>query len=326
MGDLHAGKLALGVDIGGTKVRIGLVDENGEIECSVRYPVERCPLDRFGRSLAEQIDLFLQDRPARHIDGIGIGTKGFIDFETQRYVSGTLFSDPNRHDLCQELQRQYSVPVRIDNDLNATVLAELEWGAGRHHKSFTYVNIGTGTAVGIIDNGHLMRGARNYSGEVGLYLFEPGAKRPFIHNLESVVSGGGLNAEVRRLAAQYPGSILQGKVAKAEPIHSYEIFEACLAGDTLARDVVESAVTMLAYTLLNLEAILDSQTYVFGGGVVSDGGWFLGRVLKKIEEISKTAHMPWSASLQMSELGADNAGLLGAACTLFTYFRTAGKN
>jgi glucokinase len=246
------------------------------------------------------------------ISGIGIGAKGHIDNETNRYVRGSLFTGPEKYDLCKQLKSCFDVPVFIDNDLHATVLAEARWGAGKNKDCFAYVNVGTGLAVGMIESWRLIRGKNNFAGEVGTCLFMPTEKRPFIHTLESVVSGGGFDRELRRMASQYPDSILTEKLQRPDPVLSYDIFEAYRKGDSLAQDLINDALLMLSYTIINLELTLNSKFYVFGGGVMTDG-WFFDRFRQEVEKNSEEAGVIWDVSMEMSQLGADSAGLLGAA-------------
>jgi glucokinase len=304
--------IILGVDIGGTKVRIGIVRENGEILKTIRFPIKRGLLADFGLDLIRRIENFLDETGyTGKISGIGIGAKGHIDNDANRYVGGSLFTKPEEYDLCQHLKSYFGVSVFIDNDLHATVLAEACWGAGQNKDCFTYVNVGTGLAVGIIDSGRLIRGENNFAGEVGNCLFMPTEKRPFIHNLESVVSGGGFDRELRRMASRYPDSILIAKAQGPDPVISSEIFEACRKGDCLARDLIHDALLMLGYTVINLELALNSKFYVFGGGVMTDI-WFFDQFLQKVKAIAEEARLSWNVSMEMSQLGADSAGLLGS--------------
>jgi predicted NBD/HSP70 family sugar kinase len=267
----------------------------------------------FGAAVIDKITGFLDEAGyAGGIDGIGIGAKGHIDNKTNRYVRGSLFTRPDEYDLCGRLKDRFMVPVFIDNDLNATVLAEARWGAGKNTDCFIYVNIGTGIAVGIIDSGRLIRGKENFSGEVGNSLFMPTEKRPYIHSLESIVSGGGFDHEVRRMAAAYPDSVLAATSRGPEAVLSAELFEAYRQGDALALDLVNDVLRMLAYTLINLEHAFNSKFYVFGGGVVADP-WFFTRLRQEVERVAAEAGCPWTASMEISQLGADTAGLLGAA-------------
>lgn len=276
------------------------------------------PLSDFGRALTGWTEAFLEEngRPQGLI-GLGIGTHGLVDFANKRYVGEEPFTEASDYDLCGGLENASGLPVCIDNDLNATALAEARWGTGRRHDNFVYVNIGTGLAVGIIDEGRLVRGRRNFAGEIGLCLLPPNPVQPVWHNLESVVSGGGLDGEVRRRAKWHPGSVLYEKAWGKEPIHSYTIFEACRAGDALAAEVVDSAATRIAAMLINLEFILDAGLYVFGGGVMSDGDWFLRKMESRILAISGETPEPWEAEMALSDLGSDTAGLLGAASLVF---------
>ncbi len=315
-------KVALGIDIGGTKISMGLVDENGKVLIVKRFAVERTSLKKLSKNLYKEIINFTNENDCKsNIGGIGIGTRGFVDFRKQKYTRGKLFSNDENFDLCKELSEQLDLPVYIDNDLNATALAELQWGIGKRCKDFTYVNIGTGMAVGIVDDGHLIRGAENKAGEVGLWIFKPNENNDKLHNLESVVSGMGLSDEIKRIAYRHKENPLTEKIEKNEFIPAYEIFENYFKGDALCKELVDIAVDLMAHATINMEFAFNSKIYVFGGGVLTDGNWFLDKLKKRITKIMGMKNDLSDMTFMLSELGANSAGLLGAA-SLYYYCKS----
>jgi len=150
-------KLALGVDIGGTKVAAGLVDAQGEIRTQMRTPMitEGAP-DKGLEAVAKAVDELLERAGGlKNIAGIGICAPGPLN-----PITGVIINPPNlpiwhNYPLAEEVRRRYGVGVRIDNDANAAALAEVKWGAARGHRNVFYSTIGTGIGTGIVFDGNI---------------------------------------------------------------------------------------------------------------------------------------------------------------------------
>lgn len=305
----------VGVDIGGTNTRVGLVDSQGRITRRLSVPTVRGPLADVKRLVAAVIAELLDNSGSAHPVGIGVGMRGVIDLDAQRYASGVLFSGWE-YDLRGELEQALGLPVRLANDVNAAACAELRWGVGRQRSCFTYINIGTGMGAAVVDHGHLLRGSRDMAGEIAYYLLPADRRREHAQQLEAVVSGAGFEQELRRLVGQHPASSL---AALAETgVQASQVFEGYRGRDPLAVTVVEAAVAAVAQLVVNVEAITDSGCYVFGGGVLSGAEWFIERVGEQIRALRAEAGLAWEATLQISSLGVDGAGLLGAAAIALT--------
>jgi glucokinase len=318
MKNISQDRLALGIDIGGTKVSLGLITESGVILKKYRYPMYQMPIDKFLSDLKGYLDIvFEQSGNVDQIAGMGIGIKGMVDFANQVLIRSSILHTDSSYDICNKVSKMYGLPVVIDNDLNATTLAEARFGVGRVNQYFTYVNIGTGTAVGIVDSGKLVRGKNNFSGELGSFVCEKADMIPLLFNLESKASGDGFDQELRRLVNVYPQSILFEKIqAEGEKILSSEIFDSYHKGDLLSKIVVDNSLHILASAIINLEFLLNSQLYVFGGGVVADK-WFFQKLISVVNDLCEQMDIKWTAKFQISELGASDAGLVGAASIFF---------
>ena len=162
-------KLALGVDIGGTKVAAGLVDAQGEIRTQMRTPMitEGAP-DKGLEAVAKAVDELLERAGGlKNIAGIGICAPGPLN-----PITGVIINPPNlpiwhNYPLAEEVRRRYGVGVRIDNDANAAALAEVKWGAARGHRNVFYATIGTGIGTGIVFDGKIYHGRTGAAGEGG---------------------------------------------------------------------------------------------------------------------------------------------------------------
>ena len=303
----------LGIDVGGTKVSCGLIRADGTILETEKFPVPRHRLDSLFSSSCEILDRMLIHCDAYGLQpvGIGIAMRGYIDAEKNQLVFSTLFHDAASFDLCGHLTKKYALPVRIDNDVHAAALAEKQWGAGRETDCLTYINVGTGLAIGVIEHGKLLRGLRNTSGELGGSIYrraEDGERC----TLEEIVSGYGIQREARRLLSQFPDSVLAKDDIYETGGGVRAIFEAAKEGDALANHVINQAAMALAEAIFNIEFIANSSLYVLGGGVMNQH-LFLERLQEELTSLQKQKQASVSIRLQLSSLGANDAGLLGAA-------------
>lgn len=306
---------ALGIDIGGAKTAVGMIDEYGRIEASEVMPMERTALSAYTRKLIAWIHLFFAryDVQAEKLCGVGIGARGWVDFERRELLASSLFTKMDAR-LRREIQVALGLPTHIDNDVNAAALAELKWGRVRKRDSFIYVNLGTGTAYGLVDNGRLIRGGRNAAGEAGMILIKQDQEPSWVE-LESVISGRGLSIQALKRLDGYPQTTLRPN-ARGE-IPTRQIFAACRKGDSLAARIMDDALLPMAVTLVNTARLLDPEMFVFGGGLVDDDGWLIARIESKVRALCGAANQEWSVPMAASGIGAAAAGLLGAANLAF---------
>lgn len=319
-GEIDMEESVLGVDVGGTKVRYGLVASNGEILAYSQYETERLNAREWTRRLISELTPFLKENGAEYfLRAIGLGVRGSVDHGRQRLRTSSVVENAAEYDICGELSREYGVPVFMENDVKAVALYELMYGVGREERSFACVNIGTGLAMGLVMDGVLIRGRNNNAGEIGNMLYE----RPDsgeIDAVESVVSGQGLELERKRLEKQY-GRMQCGQGGKA-------IADACRRGDPVAQKVMNHMIRRLALIMLNLEAALDIGTYVLVGGVMSDD-WIRQGLMSEINRLSrKTQHCAfrWNARILLPRIGTDNAGLCGAASVAYYALKNPASN
>lgn len=305
----------LAIDVGGTTTRLGLISREGRIVHRLTYPTRPGTLAGFGSSLIHSIGSFLAAHELPPPTAIGIGMRGIIDLDSERYVSGTLFSRAEEYDLVDALTARFRVPVLLGNDVNAAARAEMLWAD--HGPCFVYLNIGTGIGAAIVDHGHLLRGRSDRAGEISAYTLanEGDPNTGFV--LESIASGRGLEHEIRRLGPNYPRTILQSSVVSTESITSKQLHDAYCSGDQLAVTVVKNAASRLAQVLVNIESITGAGCYVLGGGILSDGMWLVNATRSAVRALCASAGLSWNASIELSSLGTNDVGLLGAAALVF---------
>ena len=305
-------KTVLAIDVGGTKTAAGLVNREGKILSSSRRPVVRDGLEKLVESLTEQARELLKDA-AEQPCSMGVGIKGLVDDRHNCLVSSSILGGGQRKNLRELLEETIGLPCVIDNDVNAATLAEAAWGAGQENDTFVFVNVGTGTAIGIYDRGRLVRGSENTCGEVcNMLLPLPGEEGLF--SLEAVASGKGLADEAGRLAPRFPGNALTKGGA---PVRAQDIFSAARSGDALAERIIGNAIYALTLAVVQMEAVTGAGLYIFGGGVVSDPLIF-DRLRAGVPECCRRYGLKLDMDLRISSLGAADAGLLGAARLAFS--------
>lgn len=309
-------RIVLGVDVGGTKIRYGLMDMKGTILADDQCRSRAMPCREWFSFITEKLDSFLKANPeGKAAQAIGLGIRGSIDHRSRRLRSSSVVR-PDGFDLCGALSAYYQIPVFLENDVKASTVSELLYGEGKRTDTFACVNVGTGLAMGLVYEGKLIHGIRNNAGEIGNLLYRRSDDGETAC-VETVASGMGLQREACRLKKAFPNSGL----FRCEGASSgYEILQACRRGEPLARKAVENTIHELAVLILNLENALDLGTYVFVGGVMSDP-WFFGAVEKEIQRIAQGIHygiFNWDAVLKISNAGAGSAGLRGA-CGVAVY-------
>jgi glucokinase len=306
--------LAIGVDVGGTKVAAGVVDDGGRIiEKLKRYTPAASPDDTIGVIAGAVTELLGRYTVA----AVGIGAAGFVDQARAR----VLFA-PNlawRDEPVKKLVEEHiGRPVTVENDANAAAWAETKLGAGRGHQNVMLITVGTGIGAGMVFDGRLYRGGFGSAGEPGHYRVVPEGRLCGCGNRgcwEQYSSGSALVAEAREFARRSPEAaarLLQLGGGTPEGIDGPAVTEAAREGDPGAVRCFETVGNWLGAGLADLSAILDPGCFVIGGGV-SDAGELLLSPARAAYEHNLTGrtHRP-IADVRLAELGAD-AGLIGAA-------------
>jgi glucokinase len=320
-------RAVVGVDVGGTKILVGSVGQDGTIYGSQRYPMDRTTQE----SALSSIDLAVEDfyravgaGPA--LVAMGVGVVGQADPATGTWVQAMNVPIHSSVQLAAQLEARYGLPVRIDNDVHAATMAELRLGAGRESRDFILFSVGTGLACGIVCNGQLVRGAANYAGEVGHMMVEMNGdlceqcgRRGC---LEPIGSGGGILAHVRAGLADHPASLLQEPVASGQ-CTAGTVFRAADAGDALASEIAGRATRAWGVALVNLVNLLNPEMIVLGGSVFRDG-WGIAALRDSIAAHALPAARKSLRAIVPSRLGVNRVGLLGAAILGWEHLREIG--
>ncbi|HEY6373378.1 MAG TPA: ROK family protein [Candidatus Sulfotelmatobacter sp.] len=315
MTEPKGGAQALGVDVGGTKVAVGLVDNEGKILAQGRKPMVANGTAEAGlQAVAGAIDSLVSAVPGG-IHSIGICAPGPLDPKT-----GVVLNPPNLpcwrdFPLAEKIVSMYAVPVKVDNDANAAALAETRWGAARGYRYVFYATIGTGIGTGIVLDGRIYHGNTGSAGEGGHVSIDyrgplcPCGKRGCI---EVLAAGPAIGAHARaRLAAGSRSAILELVKGDVAAVTSESVGRAYAVGDPLAREILQETVEVLTPWLGNIVDLLDPDVLVMGGGVAAMLKPFFGEIKNRLPAWCvnpRASDIP----LVMAHYGAD-AGIAGGA-------------
>ena len=293
------------VDIGGTKIAVGVVDDRGKVLARTQAPTDpqnyEASLDLIGRMLRETA------QSARtEISGIGIGSTGPVDpmkgeFGDVDFLPGWRGKSP-----VKDLSQVFDVPVALENDGDAAALAEAGWGAGRNRSRLIYVTVGTGIGGGIILDGELYRGVDGAHPEVGHQVIDPAGPQcscGFRGCWEALAAGPAMAAWFESHGSK-AGPNRDGITAK-------RICELARQGDELARKAVEREALYLGLGLANLINLFTPDAIVLSGSVMKSAPLFLDPIRAVIRQGCRFVPAE-KTELMLASLGEDT-NLIGAA-------------
>ncbi len=270
--------LSLGVDLGGTKIAVGLC-QDGEIQKKVVFPTRpSAGFDGVISVIIEAIDKVLTDTDRKTIAGIGIGSAGQINGE-----SGEVIYSPNLNwrnaPLGSTLAKALKLPVKVLNDVRAATVAEHKFGNGRGLNSFANIFVGTGVGGGFVVNGALVNGATNSAGEIGHICMEADGPICGCGNagcLEAYASGTGMENYVKAELKKKRRSILKELAEnKIENVRGPLIGQAAEKGDELAIEAIKRVGHYLGIALANVHTMLNPDIILLGGGMMALKGIFM---------------------------------------------------
>jgi len=306
--------LACGIDVGGTKIAGGVVDEDGQVVETLRVESPAADVGAIKDAIADLVGQL----SARHeITAVGIGAAGYVDRDRARvlFAPNLAWRDVN---LKAELEERVDVPVVVENDANAAAWGEFRFGAGSDVDDLMLVTVGTGVGGGLVLEGELYRGAFGVGGEVGhLRVVPDGILCGCGHHgcLEQYGSGSALVREARQIAANgVPAA--EALLARAggivEDIDGPMITEAAREGDAFAIGRLAEVGHWLGSGIASLVTVLDPAVVALGGGVSEAGDLLLEPLREAFERhLPGREHRPL-AEIRRATLG-NAAGMIGAA-------------
>ena len=308
----------IGVDVGGTNVRMGIVTTEGKILKKIHYPTD---ISKEGLVLFESLLSKLKDfiknqiKGTDHLIGIGIGTAGTIDIHR-----GIITDSPNLLNLKgfalkDFLKKRISYPIVIENDANAFTLGEGWVGAAKGSLHYCGLTLGTGVGGGIVINGEILHGADGMAGEIGHMVIDPEGPLCGCGGrgcLEVYASGTGIRQMALEMIGKENGEgLLKWCGGDPEKITSAKVYEAAQSGDSTARWIFNEMGRYLGLGLVNLIHLFNPERIVIGGKVSRAWDYFIQNAKETIEQRAMKGPREKVKILQ-AECG-DDAGILGAA-------------
>jgi glucokinase len=292
------------VDIGGTKIAVGLVDDDGHLRSRAE-----CPTDAergYDEALARIEHMLRLAAAGAELTGIGIGSTGPVDPVTGEIGEVNFLPRWLGRNPVADLARIFDVRVAMENDADAAALAEAAWGAGKNRKRLIYVTVGTGIGAGIVLDGHLYRGVDGAHPEIGHHVIDPSGPLcmcGFHGCWESLAAGPAMVGWLEsKMPEDYP---------HRANLTAKRICELAQKGDGLALQAIEREAHYLGLGLANLVTLFTPDAIVLGGSVMKSAPLFLEGIR---ETICRCCHfVPYEKTeLTLASLGED-ANLIGAA-------------
>lgn len=309
-------KYILGIDIGGTAIKIGVINDNGSIHSKWEIPTnignkgETIATDAWS-SIVEQLKALHIEKDS--IQGIGIGAPGFIDEKTG-FVYKAVNIGWEDFDLANQFNELSGLPVFVANDANVAALGENWVGAGNQADNLIAVTLGTGVGGGIIANGAMISGENGTAGEIGHITIDPdgypcncGRKGC----LETITSATGMVRQAIDLIEKNPESDLAEYYQKHGEITTKDIFNLAKQGDPFSEQIIDHTADVLGFAISNIATVINPSKILVGGGVSLAGETFIN----KIENCFRKYALPRVSDIcefKIAELGND-AGMIGAA-------------
>ena len=307
--------LTIGIDVGGTKVLGGVVDESGKVLTTARKDTPRQGGSALTQTIADVAKELLQQHS---VASVGVSAAGFVSSDRKTMLATPNIADWNGVDLDHQLTALIGLPVVIENDANAAAWGEAKFGAGKNQDHMMMLTVGTGIGGGIVVNGALYRGAFGIAAEFGHMRVVPeghicgcGARGCF----EQYASGNALLRHAREAINASPEvarNLLSRGDGTVAGLTGQAITEAARDGDAVAVAAFNTTGQWLGAGIASLAVLLDPACVVIGGGVID-----AGEILLKPTRESLERNMPFAGKhpypqIIAAQLG-NEAGLVGVA-------------
>jgi glucokinase len=314
-------EFAIGIDIGGTNTKFGIVNHRGEI--SNTGEISTTKFDKVEDFID---DLYSSLLPAIKkiggpdvIKGIGVGAPN------GNYYSGTIEYAPNLQwrgiiPIAKLITEKFNKPCTLTNDANAAAIGELMYGAGRGMRDFIMITLGTGVGSGIIANGQLIYGHDGFAGELGHTIIRPEGR---LHwgtgmkgSLETYASATGIAITAKELIDERIGEKSLLRDIPHESITSKRVYEAAVKGDKIALDVFQITGKILGEALANFVMFSSPEAIILFGGVIKAGNLLIDPVKEHMEK-NLLPIFQNKVKLLFSELKESDAAILGASALVW---------
>lgn len=312
-------KKIIGIDLGGTSVKLAILTTEGEIQ--EKWSIKTNILDEGSHIVPDIIDSIKHRFETYGLTkedflGIGMGSPGVVDSEAGTVIGAYNLNWKTLQLVKDQFESALGLPFFIDNDANVAALGEQWVGAGNNNPNVVFMTLGTGVGGGVIAAGNLIRGVKGAGGELGHITVDFDA--PFACTcgkkgcLETVASATGIVNLTRRYAEEYAGDAkLKQLIDDGEELTAKDVFDLAKEGDDLALIVYRHFSNYLGVACANIAAVLNPAYIVLGGGVSAAGEFLLDGV-RNVFADNSFPQIKESTQIVLATRGND-AGVLGAA-------------
>ncbi|MEO8862413.1 MAG: ROK family protein [Ginsengibacter sp.] len=312
---------AIGIDVGGTNTKFGIVNHRGEI--SNRGDIsttKHTNIEDFIDQLFDELKPAIKDIGGDElIKGIGVGAPN------GNYYNGTIEYAPNLQwtgviPLAKLISKKFKKPCTLTNDANAAAVGEMMYGAARGMRDFIMITLGTGVGSGIVANGHLIYGHDGFAGELGHTIIRPGGR---LHagtgmkgSLETYASATGIAFTAKELLDERKSEESLLRNIPQKKIDAKAVYEAAAKGDKIAKEVFKFTGQILGEALANFVMFSSPEAIILFGGVCKAGKMLMDPVKKNMEKNLLPIYQD-KIKLLFSELKESDAAILGASALVW---------
>ncbi|UCD27730.1 MAG: ROK family glucokinase [Planctomycetota bacterium] len=307
----------VGVDLGGTNIKAGLLDADANIKSKFSVPTEvdlgtEKVIGNIGAAVKRAMDE--AGVASSEVVGIGIGSPGPLSHNRGLVINPGNLPCLQNVPLRSAIEKHTGIKTTLENDANAAAWGEFWAGAGKEVNDLVMFTLGTGVGGGVISGGKLLRGFYENGAELGHIIVQSGGRRCSCDQhgcVEAYSSAYYLARRAEELVADGRQSSLKAHIDAGEMLMAEHIVEAAKAGDELARQVWDDACRYLATAIVTMQHVTNPELVVLAGGMIAAGDFLLDRVRKYFRELTWSL-MEDFPDIRFATLGND-AGLIGAA-------------
>jgi glucokinase len=294
---------SIGVDLGGTNLRVAAIDSTGQVVNRISIPANYSDgPERIVSDIVAAVKEIRKHGISEGLQGVGIGVPGYIDMQAGVIIGAANLPGFESFPIRDEIQHHLGIPIILENDANAAALGEMWMGAGRSAKDMILLTLGTGIGGGIIIDGKVLRGSQGMAGEFGHMTVFPEGNPCGCGNYGCLEK----HASASAIAAMGRMMHFQQDITTAA-----QVFDLALAGNPRAKMVFEAMGRALGIALANLMNVFNFPLYVLSGGPLPAWDFFAPTMFNEVKRRSFTYERT-NPRVEKALLGAD-AGLFGAA-------------
>lgn len=291
-------KTYIGIDLGGTNVRVAKVSEHGQVLEQVKGPSygQEGP----AKVMANLKEMIRQISGWKDCSGIGVGVPGPVDTKAGCMVLSTNLPGFTGYPFADELKKEFGMPAYLDNDANVAGLAEALVGGGKGKDVVFYVTISTGIGGALIVDGKTVSGKHGFGGEIANIIIDRNREKVNYLNV------GAIENEASGTAITRKG---QTQIQDAKIEHAGHVFDLAATGHLKAKQIVEDMAKDLGQMFATIACVCDPDVFIIGGGMMKSSDKFLPLVIENFKAMSHTAYH--DTSFVIAQL--DEPGIVGAA-------------